>query len=264
MGGIKVVTDNGLMNEIIKSVKDAGKIAMDFYGTEKGTMKIDGTWLTKADFKIEKFLRQQISKILNVRIFGEEGLWTGNENEQYTAIIDPIDGTALFKAKIPIWGISVAIFNHKTPWLGIFYMPATETIYIGINDTRAQKNNETINITPTYPSKDSYIGVSSDAHLYSLDNYPGKVRAFGVSALHLLLVTTGEFQSALFTRFNLYDIAAAAIIHWAAGGVLYYISGEEVKPDEFVKSGENKKGAILACHPQTYVETRACVMIGST
>lgn len=104
-----------IRDEIKQEVLIAGQTAMVLYGRDKGQLKPDGSWVTQADLKIERFLRNSIHDRLDARIFGEETEWSGNPNAPYTAIIDPIDGTALFRAKIPIWGISLGIFHRGYP-----------------------------------------------------------------------------------------------------------------------------------------------------
>jgi myo-inositol-1(or 4)-monophosphatase len=247
-------------NRITEIVTATGRMAMNLYGRERGYLKADGTWVTDADQTIEAFLRAELHSLFEARIFGEETGWTGDKSAPYVIIIDPIDGTGLFRDRIPIWGISVALFHEGHPWLGLFHMPATNHFFLGEFGSGAQWNGEAMTIpAPAIPiPTTSYLGVSSDAHRWNLREYPGKIRAFGASGFHLVSVATGALQAALLTRFHFYDIAAAAIILWSAGGELYYLSGERVSPTDMIRL-QNPPDAVLACHPSCFEETRSYI-----
>lgn len=85
--------------------------------------------------------------------------------------------------------------------------------------------------------------------------YANAVRtiSLGVSGYEVILVATGALQATFLTRFHFYDIAAAAMVLWAAGGGLYRLSGEPVTPTEMVRKTREHPDApeepILACHP---------------
>ena len=57
------------------------------------------------------------------------------------------------------------------------------------------------------------------------------------------------------TALELTRIAAAAIILWAAGGNLYYLSGQPVSPTDIINLQEPTE-PVLACHPDAFEETR--------
>jgi 3'(2'), 5'-bisphosphate nucleotidase len=249
---------------ILEVVQVAGQIGMSLYGRERGQLKSDGTWVTRADGIIEEFLRGEFSALFekDVTIFGEENGWTGSESASTCVIIDPIEGTDPFRNQIPIWGISVATFQKNEsldswePWLGVFSMPAANHLFsIGEFGKGAQWNGQTITlpaVTGPIP-KTAYLGVSSDAHRWDLRGYPGKIRAFGVSGYQVALVATDALQATLLSRFHFYDIAGATLVLWAAGGELYRLSGERVSPTEMVKklkeNWEELEQPVLACHP---------------
>jgi len=247
------------VDKVVDIVNTARQTALNRYGLERGELKADGTWVTQTDNLIEEFLREKFVALFeqDVHIFGEEGGWTGKESGSYVVIIDPIEGTGPFRDQIPIWGISVGIFHEGRPWLGVFSMPAANHFFLGEFGKGAQLDGQAITVpAATIPiSNLAYLGVSSDAHRWNLQQYPGKIRALGASGPHVALVASGVLQAALLTRFSFYDIAGTAIILWAAGGGLYYLSGQPVSPDDIIKS-QKPTDAVLACHPDSFEETR--------
>ncbi|MCY4388465.1 MAG: hypothetical protein OXC18_15355 [Desulfurellaceae bacterium] len=250
-------------DRIRQLVRAADRMAMDQYGHSPSTLKPDGSWVTPADGAIERFLRRELMALFHgdVGIFGEEQGWSGDRRASYIAILDPIDGTAAFRSRIPVWGISLAVFKQQAktdlwePLAGIFSMPAAKHVFLSAHGKSAEWNAAPLSI-PSVQSgirKSDYLGISSDAQHWDLRRYPGKLRSFGVSGYEVILVATGTLQASFLTRFHFYDIAAAAMVLWQAGGGLYRLSGEPVTPTEMVRKTRDQPEAseapIIACHP---------------
>lgn len=251
------------LERIRQCVRAAKQMALDQYGRSPGVLKPDGSWVTPADGAIEGFLRHELTALFHedVGIFGEEQGWSGNRRAAYIAILDPIDGTAAFRSRIPVWGISLAVFQQQAmtdrwePFIGIFSMPAAQQVFLSAAGRRAEWNAAPLTLPPVPPDiiKSDYLGVSSDVQHWNLSQYPGKIRSFGVSGYEVILVATGALQASFLTRFHFYDIAAAAMVLWQAGGGLYRLSGESVTPTEMVRKTRDQPEAseapIIACHP---------------
>ena len=244
-------------------IRCADQIAKDHYGQSPSALKPDGSWVTPADGAIERFLRQELAVLFqgDMGIFGEEQGWSGNRSASYLALLDPIDGTAAFRSHIPVWGISLAVFQQQAgtglwePFIGIFSMPAARQLFVSEQGKSGQWNTKPLVIPSAQHAlkKSDYLGVSSDAQQWNLSQYPGKIRSLGVSGYEVILVATGALQATFLTHFHFYDIAAAAMVLWAAGGGLYRLSGEPVTPTEMVQKTRAHPDAseepILACHP---------------
>jgi myo-inositol-1(or 4)-monophosphatase len=252
---------------IERLVRQAGRLSMAAYGRDKGRVKPDRTWVTRTDGAVERLLREGIEKRLDVLTFGEEEQWSGDEGAPFVAILDPIDGTDAYRNQMPFWGISVGIFERRrTEWipaLGIFHMPAAGHTFVATRRS-ATWNGRRVRApqTPSPIPPESYLGVSSDAHRWRLEGYPGKVRAFGASGLHLLMVATGMLQATLLTRYYMHDIAASAVVLWSAGGVLFTPTGRAFTPTAFVdhvlRQPLDRPPAIIAAHPSGTRDLVAC------
>ena len=87
-----------------------------------------------------------------------------------------------------------------TPAAGIFHMPACGHTFVS-RGRRSFWNGRSLRLRKRrspIPAT-SYLGVSSDAHRWHLAGYPGKVRAFGASGLHVAFVAAGLLHAALLT-----------------------------------------------------------------
>jgi fructose-1,6-bisphosphatase/inositol monophosphatase family enzyme len=241
-------------------VRRAGRMALP--GARRlaggGRLKRDGTWVTATDRAIERLIRDSLRQGDDVRVFGEEAGWTGEPDARYVAIVDPIDGTDAYRNGMPFWGVSLAVFERTAggwrPRFGAFYMPHAGHLFLSRNG-RAWWNGRRLRVprvASAIPST-SYLGVSSDAHRWNLEGYPGKVRAFGASGLQVVMVATGMLQASLLSRFYYHDIAGAALVLRAAGGELYSLSGEALTTTALVEAILRDPGSrpppLVACHP---------------
>jgi histidinol-phosphatase len=82
-------------------------------------VKSDGSWVTAADRATEKKFRELVAaKFPSHGVLGEEyGLL--NPDADYRWVIDPIDGTAEFRAAMPEWGTVIGLFEKETPIAGL-------------------------------------------------------------------------------------------------------------------------------------------------
>jgi myo-inositol-1(or 4)-monophosphatase len=260
---------NEQMDLLVKIIQEAGNEVYKQYNEGvQADQKVDGTFVTKIDQEIGKLLRKEIRNPIDANArFLEEEEFEKNQDQAFRGdewVIDPIDGTALFKDQIPIFGISVAKFEDFRPVVGVFYMPAMKKdgghLYTAIKGQGAKFNGLELSLEPPKPDPekgwaDYYIAVSSDCHRYGL-TFEGKIRAFGASAFHLALVARGLLLGAYFTRFKLWDIAAGAIILTEVGGELKFLSG---KPIDFSKHEKGKlPDFVVAAHPGVIDELRNC------
>ena len=113
-------------------VKQAGALALKYYGQGDPQLKFDEELVTEAELAIREFMRTDIAKRYPEHHLlgeGEDQTAYGHGESGFQWIADPIDGTANFQAGIPIWGVSLALFKNFWPILGVFYMPVTGEIY---------------------------------------------------------------------------------------------------------------------------------------
>ncbi|MBM3383009.1 MAG: inositol monophosphatase [Betaproteobacteria bacterium] len=91
--------------------------------------KGDKTWVTEADLAIEKELRSMIQAAFpDHHIVGEEeggeqpAAHAGGEN-QWTWILDPIDGTFSFVHGVPFYSSLIAVLKNGVPHIGFAALP---------------------------------------------------------------------------------------------------------------------------------------------
>lgn len=96
--------------------------------------------VTKADLEISALFEKMVKKNFsdyNYLIIDEETIslhephiFEKINKSEYQFVIDPIDGTLQYANNQPLYGISIGVYKHTYPLLGIIYLPAlNELIY---------------------------------------------------------------------------------------------------------------------------------------
>jgi fructose-1,6-bisphosphatase/inositol monophosphatase family enzyme len=135
-------------------------------------------------------------------------------------IIDPLDGTGNFRARIPIWAIGVGLFEHGLP---------AEGVIVDSSSGRVWRSWEAK--APEHPAREL-----TNVQMWALDSayenraYPevalAKRRQIGATVLAVHLLTQPGFSGrasldyALMGNNSLWDIAAPAAFLRQIGGVL--------------------------------------------
>lgn len=218
----------------IAAAKEAGKIAMRYYGKKlEVQIKEDGTPVTIADKLCEKKIISVIRKSFPQHsILSEEsGEIKGNE---YRWIIDPIDGTKEFIRGQPFFGILIALEKNGAVLSGVILLPALNKILYA-EKGGAYMNGKRISVSKTKNLKKSYIlcgglkGFYKTNHwnlLRKLTENAASVRS--VSAPYACsIVAFGVADANIEPAVHPWDLAAMKIIIEEAGGRVTDFSGKD-------------------------------------
>jgi fructose-1,6-bisphosphatase/inositol monophosphatase family enzyme len=197
--------------------------------------KNDNTIVTRADFVIQDLLVKSISaRYPGINFIHEENYSRDScavEDITMSAIIDPIDGTAMYSMHLPVWSISVGIFKGYTPHYGFVYSPGFHMLFYNdssnayLND-RIMRVNRDISI-----DTETNIFFASEVQNQFIIDFPGKIRNLGSTALHACL-TIDNIRNrtlAFIGKSRLWDWAGALPIIVKAGGDVRYLSGQVIQ-----------------------------------
>lgn len=183
-----------------------------------------------SDKNSEKILLQHLQPT-GIPILSEEcGLVNGSESE-LCWIIDPLDGTANYwKGMRELACVSVALWENGEPVLGVVYRFDRDELYYGVVGDRAYCNGQVIHTSDVDKTSDAVIATGFPVHrdygTESLTAFIGqvqrfkKVRMLGAAAIMGTLVGAGRIDAYMEDEIMLWDIAAAAAIVKAAGGIV--------------------------------------------
>jgi len=181
-------------------------------------------------------------KFPNHLFVGEESVSMGKTEElvtnEPTWIIDPIDGTTNFVAKLPFICISIGFSVNKEVLFGVIYNPILDDMYVAQKGKGASRNGNPIHVSHCDSLKNAVVATGfpydrSDDNLEIILNKLKKVlqacrcvRRFGSAALDMCMVASGQLDFYYERGVHAWDIAAGSLIVLEAGGVVMSIDGE--------------------------------------
>jgi myo-inositol-1(or 4)-monophosphatase len=230
---------------------ESGTIALRLFRNVVGHRKADKSWVTEADVEIERVLVERITaRYPSHGIVGEEQTRQGLDHEFLWAL-DPIDGTALFVAGLPGWGISAGLLRHGQPYFGMIYFPLLDDCYWAGPTGSAMLNDQPIHVlAPRPPDSQDWIATPSNAHRRFTINFAGKTRGLGSTVGPFCYVARGSAVGALISRAAIWDIAAGMAILQAAGGVAVGLSGAPINTSAMLNGKLLDEPAIIAAPHQ--------------
>jgi myo-inositol-1(or 4)-monophosphatase len=195
-----------------------GEMAIDFKASERHSYAV----VTEMDRRLDRMLQEEL-----LRVMPEAG-WISEENEDNRAgiwrwIVDPIDGTLNFSKKIPLFGISIGLWEGNQPRYGIVSFPMQRDRVHAIHQQGAYLNGKRIEIMNRVATVDSYWLCDYDAE-EGQQQLPNLVRRMGTvprrmdcATYDMALVALGRAQGALLGEVAIWDIAATLLIAQEAG-----------------------------------------------
>ena len=222
--------------------KAAKSILRDFGELEKLQVSIKGQndFVTMTDIKAQEIIHYELSRARNDYGFlMEEGkIKNSIDDNEYTWIIDPIDGTLNFMNGVPYFAISIALNFKNKIIAGIVYDPIHNDFYWAEEGVGAYLNNQRLRVTNKKSIENSlialgipFLGRGDHAkHIRIQQAVMEKVaglRRFGAASLDLAFVAAGRVDG--FWEFGLspWDVAAGIILVREAGGIAIGIDNKE-------------------------------------
>lgn len=233
--------NNPLVNIATQAARSAGNIivrAMDRLDKIQITEKRPNDYVTEIDKAVEKEIVGMIRKAYpNHGIIGEEG----DEiiGDDYTWIIDPLDGTRNFIHGFPQFAVSIAISYRDKIEHGVIYDPIRQELFTASRGKGAQVNDRRMRVSTHKTLEECLIGTGfpfrhSTAHLEAYCNslrsvlpLCGDVRRAGAAVLDLAYVAAGRLDGFWEMGLKIWDIAAGTLMIKEAGGLVCDFEGTE-------------------------------------
>lgn len=243
-------------------VRRSGEKALSYYGQGESRVKFDDDLITKAEVGLTELFREELHTS-----FPEHQVFQNNQTSEaythdekrYLWIFDPLDGVANFQAGIPIWGISLALFDNFWPILGVFFMPCTDDLFHARAGQKAFRGDEEIRISPQEDINDETLLLTySRFHQHYAPAFPGKIRNLGCTAAHICYVAMGRAEATVIANESYEDLAAAWIITEAAGGKFYQMDGSEFFLGDYL-DGQKSDSHLLVSSPNTCGQISDCL-----
>lgn len=243
---------------VVALAKEAGAIGRRYYRHTTAERKADHTVVTAADRLIEDFLAAEIHRRYAADgILGEE---SSNSQRQADCqwILDPIDGTSMFAAGLPIWCVSIGYMVENELRAGVVYLPVVDDCFAADLTGPATCNGQPISVAPpAIIDEESMIISSADIHRDWESSFVGKIRGMGSCAAHGCYVARGSAIGALNTKTALWDIAGVLPILERAGGKITLFDGSPLPISAMLDGSKAPQPIIMASAPYAQIVRQA-------
>lgn len=223
---------SALLNVMVSAVSKAGRsLTRDFGEIEnlQISLKGPGDFVSQADLKAEKTLRDALNKDRpGYSFLMEEGgvIDTGSDHRW---IIDPLDGTTNYLHGNPFFAVSLALESNGQLVAGVIYNPITEELFTAEKGRGAFVNDRRMRVANRTKLEDCLIATGVPAlnrrghgvSLWEQRNVMTQVagvRATGSAALNLAYVAAGRFDGYFESGLSPWDVAAGMLMIREAGG----------------------------------------------
>lgn len=214
---------------VMEVLDDLEPVLLERSGGYRTSAKFDGTPVTATDLLADERLTAAIADAFPQHdVLSEEATttWSGNE---WTWVIDPIDGTSNFAAGLPYWAVSVALAHDGHPVYGCVAAPGLGERFVGFRGAGAHRIDDTgrrTSLAVRAPvdfrnGRNKHVPIAVSAGTIRR-SHGTKVRLnpriMGAWALDLALVAAGRLVASYATVPHVWDIAAGSLLVEEAGG----------------------------------------------
>jgi myo-inositol-1(or 4)-monophosphatase len=221
------------MTVMIAAVRKAARSLQRDYGELANlqvSQKAPGDYVTAADKKCDRILREELSKARPDYTFltEESGTIKGTDPD-HRFIIDPIDGTTNFMHAVPVFAITVALERKGEIVAGVTYNPITDEMFTAEKGDGAYLNNKRLRVAARTDIHNSLVAYEiphrggkdiplSRAEIGVLQGKVIGIRGMGSVALGLGYLAAGRVDALVCRNINAWDIAAGVLLVREAGG----------------------------------------------
>lgn len=191
------------------------------------------------DKTAEKQLVKNLAKLIPGAGFNTEEKTINSKGEVFNWIIDPLDGTTNFIHGIPTYSISVALYEHDQPVIGVVYEINRGEMFSAYKGGVAYLNNKEIKVSKRGKLSECLLATGFPYYQFEQQEQYMKLfaemmrschglRRIGSAAVDLAYVACGRFDAFFEYNLNAWDVAAGAfLVQQAGGNVLNFDGGDE-------------------------------------
>ena len=156
----------------------------------------------------------------------------------YRWIVDPLDGTVNFVHGLPLFGVSIALYQGLRPLVGVVHLPRLNETYWALDGGGAYGPAGPLQVRETASLSDAVLatGFPYGRNELEHDNLANLgrffydvrgVRRMGSAAVDLAYVAAGKLDGFWELHLGSHDVAAGALLVREAGGVVTDADGGE-------------------------------------
>ncbi len=242
---------DGYLSFAKKLCLEAGDKALEFFKKENSIeFKSDKDFAITADYEVEKLILDKIKDTYPEHSILSEEAGEKITKSKYRWIIDPIDGTANFKAGLPHFCTTASLQIGTEIALAVIYLPFYEELYYAEKDNGAYMNDKPIKVSKTNDLKQFFVAYGTSNHKNDTAiklgaNSFSKIlpscraaRLSGSSLYDLSHLAKGTYDAMIKVQASFWDYAAGCMIAEEAGATITDFNGN--------KWGEHTKDIVIS------------------
>ncbi|NOQ35791.1 MAG: inositol monophosphatase [Methylococcaceae bacterium] len=245
-----------MLNIAVRAARNAGEIIRRS-SENVGQLTINFKSANDYATEVDRMAEQEIIKVISAS-FPEHGFLAEESGEQkgndYTWIIDPLDGTTNFLHGFPVYAVSIALKHKNKLELGVIYDPLRDELFTAERGGGATLNNRKIRVTQQNSLKGALLGTgfpfksktNLETYLKMFSSLVGDtagIRRAGSAALDLAYLASGRLDGFWEIGLLPWDMAAGILLVQEAGGVV---------TDFSFRDGYMQSGNVIAGSPKMH------------
>lgn len=249
--------------EIIKAAKElsiqailkAGQVARDHFDKLTSIQEKNqfGDVVTEVDYLAEEIILRGITEVFpDHRIHSEEVGSNGQEND-WTWLVDPLDGTNNFAIGLPIFSSSITLMYKHEPVIGIIYEPLVNRLYTTVKNEGAFCNGIRLQMKRKIEIRRGTIGwiqghvVQNDVRAVQLRQYldihSKRMMRLWAPTLQWCMLAKGDIDGIVLFNSEGDDLYSGVLMVKEAGGIVIDYEGKSF-------DSMNEEPYLIACHPE--------------
>ena len=240
-------------------LRKAGEMMLSAHGPGRVFIKPgDANFVTEYDIRIQRFLREELTKLLPEADFIGEEDEEKHGSEALRWIVDPIDGTTNFMHGLRESCVSAALCEGGETLLGAVYQPYRDEFFFAEKGKGATLNGEAIRISDHAPEGalftfgttpyDRSTAPLTFGILEAVFPKVADLRRTGTAAQDMAYVAAGRTDGFFEYRLSPWDFAAGKLLVTEAGGVACDLEGKPLdvrRPSAVLCGGKEMTGLLL-------------------
>jgi len=245
-----------MLNIAVRAARNAGDLIQR---SSENISQLTINKKSKNDFvsEVDRMAEQEIIQIIK-QAYPDHGIIAEESGEQkgndFTWIIDPLDGTTNYLHGYPQYAVSIALKKGNKIELGVVYDPLKDELFTATRGGGAMLNNRRIRVSKQIDLSTALLGTGFPfKYPQHLDAYIGMfktltpatagIRRAGSAAIDLAYLATGRLDGFWEIGLKEWDMAAGVLLIQEAGGVITDFSFK----DQYLRSGN-----IIAGNPKMH------------
>ena len=230
------------MNKLLDVVRQAGPMMMQYQNPQVYAKGKHADFVTEADLAVQAFLLEKLAVLFPGAKFFAEEKKDNVLTDEFTFIIDPIDGTTNFFRHRSMSVISVAAVENKRPVLGVIYDPYRDEMYHAQLGQGAWCDDRRLQVSDL-PIERALIGLGTSPYYNELMELTGRtvgalmpriadLRRTGSAAMEMCDIAAGRSDGCFEWLLQPWDYCAGVLLVEEAGGRCGNILGGDATYDK--------------------------------